>query len=227
MPASVVWEKPGRQATRRSRMQKDYRVVPRGVAARHRLQHLPDVERLPGPVRLAGHRQPGHRQAAPAGGASAGHLGRGMPRGAAEAGFDPTWCSWPPRPTARGWPRRSPSAPEVAIIDYTGGPAFGGVAGGDGAARGQLVYTEKAGVNTVVVDSTDNLRGALGNLAFSLTLYSRPDVHDPAERLRPARRHRHRRGPPVVRGVRRRGWLRRSAGSPATTPAPSSCSAPR
>jgi phenylacetic acid degradation protein paaN len=61
---------------------------------------------------------------------------------------------------------------EVEIIDYTGGPGFGSWLEENGAARGQLVYTEKAGVNTVVVDSTDNLRGTLGNLAFSLALYS-------------------------------------------------------
>src|SRR4029079_16436958 len=34
------------------------------------------------------------------------------------------------------------------------------------------VFTEKAGVNTVVVDSTDDYRGMLANLAFSLSLYS-------------------------------------------------------
>ncbi|MGA8980310.1 MAG: aldehyde dehydrogenase family protein, partial [Pedococcus sp.] len=55
---------------------------------------------------------------------------------------------------------------------YTGGPAFGAWLEEAGAASGKLVYTEKAGVNAIVVDSTDNLRGVLGNLAFSLTLYS-------------------------------------------------------
>jgi phenylacetic acid degradation protein paaN len=34
------------------------------------------------------------------------------------------------------------------------------------------VFTEKAGVNTVVVDSTDDYKGMLANLAFSLSLYS-------------------------------------------------------
>ena len=37
---------------------------------------------------------------------------------------------------------------------------------------GKLVYTEKAGLNTIVVDSTDDLKGMLGNLAFSFSLYS-------------------------------------------------------
>ena len=34
------------------------------------------------------------------------------------------------------------------------------------------MYTEKAGVNTVVVDSTDDFAGMCRNIAFSLALYS-------------------------------------------------------
>ena len=60
--------------------------------------------------------------------------------------------------------------PEVKIIDFTGSTAFGEWL--EDNARQALVYTEKAGVNTVVIDSTDNYAGMLGNLAFSLSLYS-------------------------------------------------------
>lgn len=62
--------------------------------------------------------------------------------------------------------------PAVKIIDYTGGPGFGHWLETEAAAQGKLVYTEKAGLNTVVVDSTDDLKGVLGNLAFSFSLYS-------------------------------------------------------
>ena len=60
--------------------------------------------------------------------------------------------------------------PEIKIIDYTGSTAFGDWL--EANARQAQVYTEKAGVNTVVVDSTDNYKGMLSNLAFSLSLYS-------------------------------------------------------
>lgn len=60
--------------------------------------------------------------------------------------------------------------PEVKIIDYTGSTAFGDWL--ETNARQAQVYTEKAGVNTIVVDSTDDYRGMLSNLAFSLSLYS-------------------------------------------------------
>lgn len=60
--------------------------------------------------------------------------------------------------------------PEVRIIDYTGSTAFGDWL--EDNARQAQVYTEKAGVNTVVIESTDDYKGMLGNLAFSLSLYS-------------------------------------------------------
>ncbi|MED7950598.1 phenylacetic acid degradation protein PaaN [Kitasatospora sp. NPDC058201] len=60
--------------------------------------------------------------------------------------------------------------PEIKLIDYTGSTAFGDWL--EEHARQAEVYTEKAGVNTVVVDSTDDYKGMLGNLAFSLSLYS-------------------------------------------------------
>ncbi|GES31621.1 phenylacetic acid degradation protein PaaN [Streptomyces angustmyceticus] len=60
--------------------------------------------------------------------------------------------------------------PEVRVIDYTGSTAFGDWL--ETHARQAQVFTEKAGVNTVVIDSTDDYKGMLGNLAFSLSLYS-------------------------------------------------------
>ena len=60
--------------------------------------------------------------------------------------------------------------PEVKVIDYTGSTGFGTWL--EQNARQAPVFTEKAGVNTVVIDSTDDYRGMLANLAFSLSLYS-------------------------------------------------------
>ncbi len=60
--------------------------------------------------------------------------------------------------------------PEVKLIDFTGSTGFGNWL--EDNARQALVYTEKAGVNGVIIDSTDNFRGMIGNLAFTLSLYS-------------------------------------------------------
>ena len=60
--------------------------------------------------------------------------------------------------------------PSVASIDFTGGPAFGRWLLAN--AAGKQVYAELAGVNNVVIESTDNYKGMLRNLAFTLSLYS-------------------------------------------------------
>ena len=63
--------------------------------------------------------------------------------------------------------------PAVRSIDFTGGPGFGRWLVEQLQGRqGKQVYAELAGVNNVVVESTDNYKGMLRNLAFTLSLYS-------------------------------------------------------
>jgi phenylacetic acid degradation protein paaN len=74
--------------------------------------------------------------------------------------------------------------PEVRIVDFTGSTAFGQWL--EEHARQAAVYTEKAGVNMVLVDSTDDYAGMLANLAFSLCLYSGQMCTTPQDLLVPA-----------------------------------------
>ncbi len=62
--------------------------------------------------------------------------------------------------------------PSIQLIDYTGGPAFGKRVEAEAAASGKIVFSEKAGVNCVIIESVSDLDKALDNLAFSLCLYS-------------------------------------------------------
>jgi phenylacetic acid degradation protein paaN len=59
--------------------------------------------------------------------------------------------------------------PAVKLIDYTGGSHFGDYLE---SLPGKRTFTEKAGVNSIVLHSTDNVRSMMGNIAFSLSLYS-------------------------------------------------------
>ncbi|MEE2906404.1 MAG: phenylacetic acid degradation protein PaaN [Planctomycetota bacterium] len=87
-----------------------------------------------------------------------------------EAGFDPNLvtlaCDTPDSPCTESLVKR----PEVGIVDYTGGNAFGDWI--EDNIRHAQVYTEKAGINTVIIDGCDDLKAMTGNLAFSLSLYS-------------------------------------------------------
>ena len=59
--------------------------------------------------------------------------------------------------------------PAVKLIDYTGGSAFGDYLE---TLPGKIVFTEKTGVNSAIIDSTDDVDKMVGNLAFSVSLYS-------------------------------------------------------
>ncbi|MGW0331598.1 phenylacetic acid degradation protein PaaN [Streptomyces sp. NPDC003011] len=87
-----------------------------------------------------------------------------------EAGFDPNLVALTAERPGEGIAKTLATRPEIRIIDYTGSTAFGDWL--EANARQAQVYTEKAGVNTVVVHSTDDYKGMLSNLAFSLSLYS-------------------------------------------------------
>jgi phenylacetic acid degradation protein paaN len=88
----------------------------------------------------------------------------------AEAGFDPNLVALAAERPGEDIAKTLAVRPEIRIIDYTGSTAFGDWL--ETNARQAQVYTEKAGVNTVIVESTDNYKGMLSNLAFSLSLYS-------------------------------------------------------
>lgn len=88
----------------------------------------------------------------------------------AEAGFDPNVVVLAAEEAGDRTAGALALHPDVRIIDFTGSTEFGDWL--EATARQAVVHTEKAGLNTVVLDSTDDYRGLLGNLAFSLSLYS-------------------------------------------------------
>ena len=58
---------------------------------------------------------------------------------------------------------------EVKLIDFTGNSAFGSYLE---ALPGKTVFTEKTGVNSVILDSVEDAEKVAANLAFSVNLYS-------------------------------------------------------
>lgn len=87
-----------------------------------------------------------------------------------EAGFDPDVVQLAPDAADAPITQDLAMRPEIGIIDYTGGNAFGRWLADH--ARHAVLYTEEAGVNSVIIDSLSDLRAVTGNLAFSLSLYS-------------------------------------------------------
>jgi phenylacetic acid degradation protein paaN len=59
--------------------------------------------------------------------------------------------------------------PGIRLIDFTGNSFFGSYLE---ALPGKTVFTEKTGVNSVILDSVEDVEKVAANLAFALSLYS-------------------------------------------------------
>ncbi|MGN9782924.1 phenylacetic acid degradation protein PaaN [Nonomuraea sp. ZG12] len=165
--SAVRWEKPGKGGP--LVLDKRFTVVPRGVALVIGCSTFPTFNAYPGlfaslvtgnPVIV----KPHARAILPL--AITVRIAREV---LAEAGFHPALVQLAAE-EGRGLAVELATDPAVRVVDFTGSTEFG-----DWLERNAvqaLVHTEKAGVNSVVVDSTDSWRGMLGNLAFSLSLYS-------------------------------------------------------
>lgn len=87
-----------------------------------------------------------------------------------EEGFDPNIVTLAADSVDAPIAKELALRPEIKLIDFTGSSFFGNWLE-QNAVQAQ-VYTEKSGVNCIIIDSTDNFRGMVNNLAFTLSLYS-------------------------------------------------------
>ncbi|MDG2477803.1 MAG: phenylacetic acid degradation protein PaaN [Phycisphaerales bacterium] len=168
-PASATWTKRVSK-TDTITLEKTWRVVPRGIAVTVGCSTFPTWNGYPG---IFASLVTGNAVIVKP------HPGAVLPLAItveiarevlAEAGFDPNVmtiaCDSSEAPIAQDLVVR----PEVGLVDFTGGNVFGDWI--ESNATQARVYTEKAGVNSIVLDGTDDLRGTTGNIAFSLCLYS-------------------------------------------------------
>lgn len=87
-----------------------------------------------------------------------------------EAGFDPNVLMLAPDNAEAPITQDLVTHPGIAIVDFTGSSAFGQWVRENASTN--LVFTEEAGINSIVIDSTHDFRGMCSNIAFSLSLYS-------------------------------------------------------
>ena len=169
LPRRAGWTKP--QGKREPlEMTKDFTVVPRGVALLVGCNTFPTWNGYPGLFASLATGNPVLVKPHPRAVLPLALTVRTAREVLAETGFDPNLVCLAAEHEGAAVAKVLAVRPEVKLIDYTGSTAFGDWL--EDNARQAQVYTEKAGVNTVVVDSTDDYRGMLANLAFSLSLYS-------------------------------------------------------
>ncbi|MFC4146524.1 phenylacetic acid degradation protein PaaN [Micromonospora mangrovi] len=168
-PGTAGWEKAAGKGDP-LRMTKTFHVVPRGVALVIGCNTFPTWNSYPGlfaslvtgnPVIV----KPHPRAVLPL--AITVKYAREV---LAEAGFDPNLVQLAPEAPGEKLASTLALHPAVKIVDFTGSTEYGDWL--EANARQAAVYTEKAGLNTVVIDSTDDFAGLCRNLGFTLTLYS-------------------------------------------------------
>jgi phenylacetic acid degradation protein paaN len=168
-PPTAYWEKPAGKGEP-LRMTKTFHIVPRGVALVIGCNTFPTWNSWPG---LFASLATGNAVVVKP------HPNAVLPLAItvqtardvlSELGFDPNLVTLATEDPTDRLAQDLAVRPEVKIIDFTGSSEFGSWL--EDNSRQAVVYTEKSGVNTVVVDSTDDFAGMCRNLAFSVSLYT-------------------------------------------------------
>ena len=168
VPTEALWEKPqGKNPA--LRMQKHFEIVGRGVAVVVGCGTFPTWNTYPGLFAAlatcnAVIVKPHEQAILPA--AITVRILRAV---LSEAGLNPDLVSLCV-PANQQTTQALVTHPAVKSVDFTGSNSFGNWL--IDHCRQAQVYAELAGVNTIVIDSTDAYQAMLRNLAFSLCLYS-------------------------------------------------------
>jgi phenylacetic acid degradation protein paaN len=169
IPETAQWEKP-QGKNEPLRMEKRFRIVPRGVALVIGCSTFPTWNGYPGLFAslATGNAvivKPHPNAILPL--AITVRIAREV---LAEGGFDPNVVTLVAHDVGDAVVQTLALRPEIKIVDFTGSTANGRWL--EEHARQAQVYTEKAGVNQVIVDSAADFKGLVRNLAFSLALYT-------------------------------------------------------
>ncbi|MBV8895381.1 MAG: phenylacetic acid degradation protein PaaN [Acidobacteriaceae bacterium] len=169
IPKTATWEKP-QGKNEPLKMEKRYRIIPRGIGLVIGCCTFPTWNSYPGlfaslatgnAVIIKPH--PGAILPL----AITVQMARDVLR---EAGFDPNVVTLVAHEKDGDVAQKLALRPEIKVIDFTGSTQNGVWL--ERNAHQAQVFTEKAGVNQIIVDSTSDFKGMTRNISFSLALYS-------------------------------------------------------
>lgn len=169
IPATAKWVKPQGKHDPIA-MDKRFHIVPRGISLVVACSTFPTWNTYPGLFASLATGNPVILKPHPGAILPVAMTARVVQQVLEEAGFDPCLVSLVPDTVDAPLTKTLALDPAVKLIDFTGSNAFGDWLT-ENANQAQ-VFTEKAGINTVIIDSVDNLKAVTANLAFSLSLYS-------------------------------------------------------
>src|SRR5262249_6074210 len=148
VPERVTWEKPGKEKP--TRLEKTFHILPRGIGVVVGVSTFPTWNSYPA---LFADLATGNAVIVKP------HPGAVLPLAITveparavlkEAGFDPNLVTLAADSAEAPITKELVTHSDVALVDFTGGPEFGNWI--EANARQAVVFTEKAGVNSVIVD---------------------------------------------------------------------------
>ena len=169
IPATAQWEKP-QGKNEPLKMEKHFRVVPRGIGLVIGCTTFPTWNGFPG---LFADLATGNAVVVKPHPAAILPLALTVKIARevlAEAGFDPNVITLVAHAAGDDVAQTLALRPDIRIIDFTGSAANGNWL--EANARQAQVFTEKSGVNQIVIDSAADFKGLVRNVAFSLSLYT-------------------------------------------------------
>lgn len=166
-PSRVLWEKPAGKYN--IKLSKEWRAVPKGISLVIGCSTFPTWNSVPG---IYGSLITGNTVIVKP------HPGAILPiailvaeiqKVLQENNIDPHICQLAVDSYDKMITKELAEHGDVKLIDYTGSSGFGNYLE---ALPGKVVFTEKTGVNSVIVDSVTDADKVAANIAFSLALYS-------------------------------------------------------
>jgi len=166
-PNQIVWEKPAGKVN--LKLEKKYKAIPKGIALVIGCSTFPTWNSVPGlfaslitgnTVIVKPHPKSVYPIAVVVAEIQAALVAKGYDANIVQLAVDSS---------SNLITKKLAEHPLVKVIDYTGGSSFGAYIEG---IAGKTTFTEKAGVNSVILDSVTDLKAVAQNVAFAASLYS-------------------------------------------------------
>ena len=169
-PAETQWVKP--MGKFELNVRKTYRAVPRGLALVVGCSTFPTWNTVPGLYASLATGNPVIIKPHPKAVLPIAIVIAELQKALEEAGFNPALVQLAPDTSEAPITKLLAEHPAVKIVDFTGSSNFGGYLESLQADASKIIFTEKAGVNPVLIHSTAAFEGMCGNIAMAASLYS-------------------------------------------------------
>jgi phenylacetic acid degradation protein paaN len=166
-PTAALWDKP--MGKFNIQLQKEWRAVPKGISLVIGCSTFPTWNTVPGVYASLITGNPVIVKPHPGAILPIAIVVAEIQNVLKESNLDTTICQLATDTQDKMITKELAEHPDVKLIDFTGNSVFGNYLE---SLPGKTTFTEKTGVNSVIIDSAEDADKVAANLAFSVALYS-------------------------------------------------------